>query len=390
MAAITTTLSTPIIYTTSIDGTETVTSISIIEFTVSPTGTQNLTTISTTAPSTTTVHETAIVTAPPPPPGNNCPSTTGPIAGAAVGCLIGGALIAALLTFFIMSSRNRSRRHKRSSRWEKVACANEPKESPPDTSVGAWEKHLPQPEADSDLRSAVSGLFDQIEMHVEQYYQDIAVKIDPLVHSNIAHFDSHLHQAAILDLLATTRRPTMLIKHAIAYFIVSSISAESNSAISFLPADFTALPQSIQSATATKNNSMVFDAAYCKWRVLTAYLHPQPENDRAYTAARDMAIANAAENLCHAFSPWARDREGTRRGNLVSIMKVAAEVGVTMFSQPSTLVWDWRLSRHGEQGHRGMRLVLRPGLIRTTSAEARPLETPQVIVPPVARDLEVK
>lgn len=154
-----------------------------------------------------------------------------------------------------MSSRNRSRRHRKSSRLEKVPLANEPKESPSDTSVRAWEKHLPQPEADSDLRSAVSGLFDQIEMHVEQYYQDVAVKVDPSVHSDIARFDSHLHQATLLDLLAATRRPTMLIKHTIAYFIVSSISAESNSAVSFLPADFTALPQSIKGATAARTNS---------------------------------------------------------------------------------------------------------------------------------------
>lgn len=123
---------------------------------------------------------------------------------------------------------------------------------------------------------------------------------------------------------------------------------------------------------------------------MTAYLHPQRESDRVYPVARDTAIANAAENLCRVFSPWARDREGTRRGNLISIMKVAAGLGVTIFSQPSTLVWEWRLSHSGEQSRGGMRLVLRPGLIRTTGVEARPLETPQLIAPPVARPLEVK
>lgn len=154
-----------------------------------------------------------------------------------------------------MSSRNRGRRHRRSTRLEKVPFANEPKESPPDRNVGAWERHLPQPEADSDLRSAVSGLFDQVEMHVEQYYQDVAVKVDPSVHSDIARLDSHLHQASLLELLAATRRPTMLIKHTIAYLIVSSISAESNSAVSFLPADFTALPQAIKSASPARPDS---------------------------------------------------------------------------------------------------------------------------------------
>lgn len=176
---------------------------------------------------------------------------TGAIAGAAAGCLVGGALIAALITWFIMSHRQKKQRSTRggfAGERQRSSHGNAEK-SLPAVSVAAvgvtgnWEKHLDQPESDNTITRSVQGLFDHIEVHVENFYRDAKVIITPELQDQLMTVDSEHLPDSIVGLLPQTERPTMLIKHCIARSIVAHISSEIAIQDSFLPIDFIALPQ---------------------------------------------------------------------------------------------------------------------------------------------------
>jgi hypothetical protein len=120
-----------------------------------------------------------------------------------------------------------------------------------------------------------------------------------------------------------------------------------------------------------------FTQALSSWRVLTAYLGPEPEHDQRYQDERDHSIINAAQQVCQAFGLWARDTDDNRVQSLVSIMKRASELGITLFSQPSAFEWQW----HGNS-HDSTKIVVLPGLYKTTDKDAQPIEPPMCLVEP--------
>ena len=187
---------------------------------------------------------------------------TGAIVGAAVGCLIGGALIAGLLTWLIMSSRQKKKHRSSggfSSERHRSSRANNEKALPSAPllgggAVGNWEKHLDQPESDNTIARSVKGLFDHIEVHVENYYRDAQVKITPELQNALMKVEGSKDLPdSVAGLLPNAQRPTMLIKHCIAHSIIEHIDSESDISDSFLPTDFIALPQALRTRRTTAN-----------------------------------------------------------------------------------------------------------------------------------------
>ena len=192
-------------------------------------------------------------------PSPNSSSDTGAIAGAAVGCFIGGALIAGLLVWLFMSSRRKKKY--RSSGGGFASQRQAPhggSEKPlplvavaPVGSSGNWEKHLDQPESDATVTRSVKGLFDHIEVHVENFYRDANIPVTPELQAQLMKVDSHHLPDSVAGLLPQSQRPTLLIKHCIAQSIVEHISADSEIPDSFLPSDFIALPQALGARNST-------------------------------------------------------------------------------------------------------------------------------------------
>jgi hypothetical protein len=119
--------------------------------------------------------------------------------------------------------------------------------------TGGWEQHLPQSESDSTMRSSVKALFDQIELHVENFYRNAAVSISPEMQRELMKVDSSYLPDSVVGLISQTRTPTMLIKHCLAHLIISRITADSDGPASFLPADFVALPRAMSGTRANKD-----------------------------------------------------------------------------------------------------------------------------------------
>lgn len=109
----------------------------------------------------------------------------------------------------------------------------------------AWERDLPQSEADSTLRSIASCTLDQIEMHVENFYTNVNGRsLDVETQSELEGLESSHVSGSISSLLSQSTKSTTLIKHYIANLIVARITLDVSTGASFLPQDYTALQPS--------------------------------------------------------------------------------------------------------------------------------------------------
>ncbi|OQV00390.1 hypothetical protein CLAIMM_05891 [Cladophialophora immunda] len=312
--------------------------------------------------------------------------STADLAGAAVGCGIGGAVLVGLAAFLFY----RRRKRKASGILPGAGSAARSGKRHPDPSPSnedvvvvetrAWEKHLPQSESDQAVRNMASRTLDQIEMHVENFYRDATnVSISHTAASEMRDLDcSHLPDSAS-NLIRTSRRPTSLIKHCIANLILSRIDFTKNSNDSFLPRDMMMLQSSLK--TAPENPG--FAQALAHWRVLSAYLRQEPQHDEEYLTERDQRINAAAEKLCVAFEPWARSADNTRFRSMVGIMQRASDLGVMLFSQPASFRWQWEASNRGGVPQNGPgKVAVLPGLYKVTDEEARSLASPLHLIEP--------
>lgn len=189
--------------------------------------------------------------------------TSADLVGAAVGCLIGGALVAGLLVWLFLSSRHKRQRFQDGPTKDQQSSSNGNHEKSlpiapllAAKAAGAgvgWEQHLPQSESDSTIRMSVKALFDQIELHVENFYRDASVSINSGMQSELMKVDSNHLPGPVVRLLPETKTPTLLIKHCLAHLIVSRITADTDTPASFLPADFVALPHTIGGTKANTN-----------------------------------------------------------------------------------------------------------------------------------------
>lgn len=162
----------------------------------------------------------------------------GHLVGTAVGCLIGGALLATVALFLFMRRRWRNGNDLSEPVREKSAL-NGHGGAVYVAGSRAWECHLPQSESDGTIRAMAERTLDQIEMHVENFYKDAAnVHLGPEVQSKITELDSRHLPSPVLSLLPQSNRPTVLIKHCIGNLVISRIAAAEATAHSFLPKDF--------------------------------------------------------------------------------------------------------------------------------------------------------
>ncbi|KAK6374559.1 hypothetical protein LTR64_002670 [Lithohypha guttulata] len=343
---------------------------------------------------------------------NSAPSkseiSTATVAGAAVGAAIGAALLAALITWFFMRKRNHNARRSNSTRLLPMGGAAEKDYTQVRTreigavGVGAklpsWMSNLPQPVADDTLRMNVRTLFHQIELHVENLYADVypaESSLSPDILEEIEEFDNQDLPAPILTLIRQTNKPTSVIKRALAQHIVSNISVSDMKQSSFLPVECTSLAQGRRRA-ASHTNKPGSAEAFAQWRVLTAYLRPEanaPTNTSTsqLETGEDLAIRAAAHQFSSAFAPWLHPGQSAAAvaQNLEAIMRSAAQVGLTIFSQPAEFAYAWGSEDASRQGGRRSvgRLVVTPALLKMRDDNSRQVNPAAVIVPQGMADL---
>jgi hypothetical protein len=193
----------------------------------------------------------------PSPAGDKTGISPGVVAGAAVGAAVGAAILTFLITFMFLRRKNEKhhRRRKHASGSGGLSTYTE-KALPKDPShrddalvaISKWQKHLPQSADDNTIRSSVKTLFDQVEVHVENFYRDSAVQVTESQQADLLRVDSPHLPESIVALLPRARSQTALIKHCLLSYIVASISVEDDSVQSLLPPDYATLPHLARAA----------------------------------------------------------------------------------------------------------------------------------------------
>lgn len=121
-----------------------------------------------------------------------------------------------------------------------------------------------------------------------------------------------------------------------------------------------------------------------RWRVMTAYLRPDPTKDAAYIVQRDRQVSDTVHSFAKAFAPWKstgyKDEERAR--SLSAILEDAADLGIFLFSQPSTLEFHWPPASEVGPG----RVAVSPALVKTSDEKGHDLVEAQVMVNKVVLD----
>lgn len=344
--------------------------------------------------------------------GNTSPSSNrlpnGVVAGIVIGVAIGLALLTLLATILVLRRRPKSggKRGYGASKERGTLDAEavnqqgrglerkEPFVAETSGIAGSLENHIPQSADDKTVQNAAKNTLDQIELHVENFYQGVARSSPRPVEADVATFNSPYLSASLGALLAQSRNAVPLIKHALTHFITDSISLIANPKSTLLPDEFVLLPSTVKAAnlgastktgkirilytTMTANSTQGFAQSMSQWRVLTAYLRPKPSQDPMYITERDQRIDEIVQVFSRTFAPWRTSKysDEDRVQSLSATLKESADLGLFIFAQPSDLQFRW--PKQGEVGLN--RLAIAPALLKLTDEKGNTLTEPQVML----------
>lgn len=179
--------------------------------------------------------------------------SAGAVAGAAVGGLAVGGLVALVLCFyFFRRQRTRGMTRGTSEAQKSPPAFTSDKKTlpiavaPPQRTIdNDLDSLLPQEADDNTVRRKASTLFDQFELHVENYYQDVKVSIPPAMESELSRFSSPHLSEPLVAFLNSTSRPMTLLKHSLAFHVMSLTSATGENARSLLPQELVGMVRTV-------------------------------------------------------------------------------------------------------------------------------------------------
>ncbi|KIW12404.1 hypothetical protein PV08_09681 [Exophiala spinifera] len=340
---------------------------------------------------------------------NGSSSNIGGIVGGTIGGLLFG-LVVGMLFMFCWARRRAAKASLSSRRAGKISPEKngtdrstlQAYESPSDPA--RWLVYLPQPSDDTELKHQVKTMYNQIDLHVENFYTDRdGGLLTEAVQSILARYETDLLPAPVATIMASTSSKKAVIKHCLTCTIVSRIDAVRPIPQSFLPSEIAALPAllaknadvehvsrkkgmhslnlanhivSLSSESWLTENDPVFDEAYSTWRVLTAYIRPSAAS---LTPTQEASVTSEAANFTEAFGPWSKSRgNAAQKANLEEIMRNAIGVGTLLFSQPSVCEFRWiqTSKRHANSAT----FYITPALLRTSDASGHALSSPHTLL----------
>ena len=178
--------------------------------------------------------------------------SNGTVAGIVVGSSFGLAWITFFVTFFCIRRKRRSRSRRRRQRPSNgVPTLRKIKDRPIAAQTSGnpslFENYLPQSADDNTVKTRARTTLEQIEFHVETFYQNLPDFSTSNSENQLAAFDSPYITAPLVTLLSQSEDTMPLILHSLAYFVTASISPINGAAHSLLPIEFITLPSSFGS-----------------------------------------------------------------------------------------------------------------------------------------------
>lgn len=191
------------------------------------------------------------------------------------------------------------------------------------------------------LRVQVSTLFEQIEMHVDNFYQKSGGRgrkrtLTPEWHEKLQRFDSPYLDDSIAGLLPSVDDARVLIKHCIAETTVSRLDYTSR-----IDPNRALVPASLLTTYRLMAGSPKNDGGVDlkQWRTQTVSLLNIENVERSMSSV----VRGLAAAMTDAFLPWAVGRFGSeaRSSHLGKVLTEAAELGLEIFGMQSEAKWSW-------------------------------------------------
>jgi hypothetical protein len=168
----------------------------------------------------------------------------GAAAGGVVGGFFAGAFICALLIWLFRRHKRQKRVVPRYSRHDEsipghVQESKEMRDLAIPMSVTGWQKHLPQEKDDGTIARTVKTVFDQVQVHMEGFYKPRSEKLTEEAMAAI----KRISPPDLARKLGRAPDSVSLLEAILVRWIVQRMSLRSVAAESFLPAEYTKIPE---------------------------------------------------------------------------------------------------------------------------------------------------
>ncbi|ETN45505.1 uncharacterized protein HMPREF1541_09337 [Cyphellophora europaea CBS 101466] len=208
------------------------------------------------------------------------------------------------------------------------------------------------------LRMQVSTLFEQIGLHVDNFYQDQMAagsgsRLDAEQQRQLQLFDSPYLDDSLAGLLPFAQDARVLLKHSITETVVSRLDYSSR-----IDANEALLPSGLLNTYRLMTASTLHDSAtdVQHWRTHTLGLLGIDSIEKSMS----LQVQSLAAAITGAFEPWAVSRYGTeaKTSHLGNLLKEAVELGLEIFGMQNAVHWSWEIPE-GSKGE----VVVFPSLL---------------------------
>ncbi|KAF2703083.1 hypothetical protein K504DRAFT_508491 [Pleomassaria siparia CBS 279.74] len=315
------------------------------------------------------------------------------VAGIAVGSSIVGALVAGIVAWCCLCRR---RKQKRAQDSEPSAIALMHPEKGFNAQVmpivisspipHAMENGLPQPLEDRAIAGEMSKISNSIKNHVQSFYHVGHVSPGVLDLDDLRALGENLPMSTgtLSTLLGNSATREIALRFCIAWVAISRMQLNSLPSMTFLPPEIAECLLSIAADRSPRANSLYLS----KWRVITAQLMQSAYVRSPFSAidARNQNIQAAMNTLEGILQPYADSRvdNNQRRRNLEEILKRAASLAFTLFSQPNSWKFDWQ----DEESFKLGSLCVFPALVQVTNENGETVKPPRTFSEAVIRRLD--
>ncbi|KAJ5769201.1 hypothetical protein N7520_003760 [Penicillium odoratum] len=330
--------------------------------------------------------------------------SSGALAGAVVGAFAGGCILAFLVAFLCLRGRKKSL-YPPAKEEPSVLVSSIPPKGPiqstkngPNASVTVANGNQPysevsaigtipldlsafvaEPADDSTVCTRVQAVFDQVSLHVDNYYSRPGShrRLMPEMVAQINDFDSSLLGTSLATLLSNSRSQRAILTHTLLHAILAAIQSQSQGT-SLTPACY-------RLGTENDLSNVADDRAVFAWRMLTSYLYiKDARNNSAQVKAQEDLITRFANTFTETFAPYSDPQfnEADRLAHMISVTRTAVNLGVWLFSQPCSITFRWSTTTPMVN-----QVVILPAVVKTCDEHGVRMAVPQTLLEEFTRQI---
>ncbi|KAJ5930552.1 hypothetical protein N7466_006045 [Penicillium verhagenii] len=331
--------------------------------------------------------------------------STGALAGGIVGAFAGGCILAFILAFLLLRKRKPSQyppaknedagvissvtpkgatqrvSHVRDASFAASQAGNPSYLKPFAAGAGTFDlaPFIAEAADDSTVSTRVQTLFDQVSLHVDNYYSTSGQqrRLTPEAVAQINQYDSGVFDTSLATVLSNSRPQRPILTHTLLYAVMRAIQPQAQG--SLLPACYRLGPQANGRDTLDTDDRSVF-----AWRMLTSHIYASKYSATpAQLEAQNDSITRFANAFTEAFTPYSDPQfnEADRLVHLTSVCRAAAELGTWLFSQPCFFELGWGPTSSSSK------IIIFPQFVKTCDEQGNSLAVPQTLLQPVTRQV---